>query len=473
MGMRRYKLVLTATGPVHIGDGSEYRKKDYFDDKGKMAVLDGPAFVSKLDSHQVDAYCEFLIDKDARTSLGDFLGKHPDMKEAALKSVLYRINTQLSRAPRGVRRFHDVKCFVKDAYGKSYVPGSSVKGMLRTALVAALLEQRKGACADVVGDGFVGRACAGKLGRQIEYRVLRNDEQGSCVSDAQEDLMRYVSVSDSAPLSVDDLVFAKKYDLFSKNDPVGHKVDFGGKTDYDGNEIDIYRECLKPSTRMEFEVTIDDRVDVLFGQTVDAEFLLDALRTQEHFTERFLSAFDVPRDKSKGASGLSSDGRCCYVMQAGPLAGSRCRNQAVEGSRYCRTHADKADDADDARSGEDVTCFLGGGAGFHTKTILAALFDDDEQRVDATAQILLKQFPGWVDRNKYEHLYRTMREFGFEPKTKRARYAKNGKLIQAKEDHRHWRDAEFGVSPHTVKMGLIGQEKYLMGECSLTLRELQ
>ena len=472
MGIRRYKLVLAATGPVHIGDGSEYRKKDYFDDGGKMAILDGPAFVSKLDSHQVDAYCEFLMDKDTRVSLGDFLGKYPDMKETALKSVLYRINTQLSRAPRGVRRFHDVKCFVKDAYGKPYVPGSSVKGMLRTALVAALLEQRKDACADIVGDGFVGRACAGKLGSQIEYRMLRNDGQDSRGSDARTDYMRYVAVSDSLPLSVDDLAFAKKYDLFSKNDPVDHKVDFGGKTDYDGNEIDIYRECLKPGTRMEFEVTIDDRADVLFGQTVDAEFLLDALRTQECFAERFLSAFDVPRDKSEGASGSPGDGMCCYVLQAGPLAGSRCRNRAVEGSRYCRTHADKAADADDVGSDEDVTRFLGGGTGFHTKTILAALFDDDEQRVDATAQILFKRFPGWVDRSKYEHLYREMLKAGFQPKTRGARYARNGKLIQAKEDHRHWRDAEFGVSPHTVKMGLIGQEKYLMGECSLTLREL-
>ena len=40
---------------------------------------------------------------------------------------------------------------------------------------------------------------------------------------AVNDVLRYLSVSDSDPLSVDDLVLAKKYDKFSQKDDGRHK----------------------------------------------------------------------------------------------------------------------------------------------------------------------------------------------------------------------------------------------------------
>ena len=33
-------------------------------------------------------------------------------------------------------RTHEIQCFIKDAYGMPYIPGSSIKGMIRSALLA-------------------------------------------------------------------------------------------------------------------------------------------------------------------------------------------------------------------------------------------------------------------------------------------------------------------------------------------------
>ena len=55
----------------------------------------------------------------------------------------------------------------------------------------------------------------------------------------------------------------------------------------------------------------------------------------------------------------------------------------------------------------------------------------------------------------------------------RARYDnRNGRLKKAKEDHRHWCDGALGVSPHTLKMGKIGDKMYVMGKCRARFEEL-
>ena len=47
----------------------------------------------------------------------------------------------------------------------------------------------------------------------------------------------------------------------------------------------------------------------------------------------------------------------------------------------------------------------------------------------------------------------------------------DGRIKKAKNDHRHWLDEEIGVSPHTMKWGIVGRDRYPMGKCSILIRE--
>ncbi len=86
-------------------------------------------------------------------------------------------------------------------------------------------------------------------------------------------------------------------------------------------------------------------------------------------------------------------------------------------------------------------------------------------RVDEAAHVLYEQFRTNInDLHKHGWLDKEVRDCGFEPSCVRAR---------GKEDHRHWKDPEFGVSPHTLKFGKIGDaSKLLMGRCSVTIKEM-
>lgn len=473
MAVRNYTMSFTTVGPVHIGSGEDLGKKDYFSiSKNRIAVLDVHEFVSKLDSPQLERYCGFL-ETDSRKGFQDFLDENQSFKRAALASVAYELDSRLARARRGSYQYFSVHKCIKDVYGKPYVPGSSVKGMLRTALMCALILEDKASFLDDYADPTwrSKASCADRaMQRHAFWRDVFYDYDGQQQSN---DIMRYVSVSDSVPLSVDDLVFVKKYDKFSKRDDGKHKHDMGNISDeayYEGNELSIYRECIKPGTTITCALSIDDRIDgfLPFG-ALDADCLSKVLEQSFDLYKRCF--LDMYEDGSKsGGTGDcdAGDGSCNYVVQSGPLAGRRCRNHAIGGTGYCGLHQDAAKGQ---RASQQITCYLGGGVDFDSKTVLNALFEDDVKRIDAISHILFEQFPTKVDQDKWPSLWREVERASFGPRRMSAQYDRNRKLRKAKDDHRHWKDPFLGVSPHTMKFGKIGDEKYPMGKCSIVIQE--
>lgn len=470
MAVRHYKIVLTTVGPLHVGDGGTYGKKDYFSCSGGVAVLDVPHFIEPLQqAGLLEEYCAFL-ETDSRSGLQDFLDSHPQAKNAANNSVLYKADTPLARARSGSYQYFDVATCIKGADGSPYVPGSSVKGMLRTALLTGIILDDRAAYASLY-DSAVARGDGRKnAGGRIEHRAFWREHPDANDETVVNDIMRYVSVSDSAPLSASDLVFVKKYDKFAKGDSGRHKKDMGKISDaayYEGNAINIYRESIKPGVRIELTLDIDARIDAYLGRPLDRSGLQEVLeRAFDLYSRCFLDHFDADGSGESGSGAASvDDGVCRYIAKGGPFAGQRCRNASIGGTGYCRLHQDEA-----ASAGKQIACYLGGGVDFDSKTVVNALFEDDCARVDEISRILYEQFPTRLDPSIHARLRDEIRAAGFEPKTMKALY-RNQHLAKGKDDHRHWKDVELRVSPHTMKFGMLGGKKYPMGKCSISIEE--
>ncbi len=468
MGTRRYRIDLTTKGLVHIGNGRSLGKKDYFLQQGKIAVLDAKAFVSRLDEKRLEDYCRFL-ETDSRSGLDDFLDKH-DLRGVAEKAVAYRLDAAL-KGKNGRRRNREVGEFVKDAYGCPYVPGSSFKGMLRTVLLSALIEEGPEAFLQGYPQNGGWRrdkdAAAG-----IERQAFRGGDPR-----AVSDIMRFVSVSDSDPLDAGDLVFAEKYDKFSKGDAAEHKRRRGGRSanaGVGGNDLSIYRECLRPGTVATLHVGIDERIDERLPFPLDEDGLASLFqRFDARYRKCFLDAFEFEESPGGGAggSGGADDGMCRYVIKSGPFEGKRCRNHAIAGTGYCNMHQDEAAAPSGALSKHGgLTCYLGGGVDFDSKTVLNALFACDAERLRETALILYAQFPTKIDDRfsggRHRALWDKVEGEGFRPMT--VKFG-DGAVSKAKDDHRHWMDEDLGVSPHTMKLGKVGDELLPMGKCSLCI----
>ena len=472
MAVRHFCLDIETEGLVHIGNGNQYGKKDYFASKDKIAILDVRKFTSRLNAGQVERYCAFLEGKAEAKDLQSFLDKNQELKKIALQSIAYLVNSPLAKARRGSIQYHDVWEFVKDPYGKPYIPGSSVKGMLRTVILLSLLlkdDSFKSLTDATVENASSNRNIAKRADRQIVKKAFSKKLNG--FADADEiNIMKYISVADSNPLSTDDLVFAKKYDQFSKNDPADHKLVMGKLTVQEGNELSIYRECLRPGTKISVEIAIDDRINSYLGEfTFDAQGMQAMLQKWfDFYSKCFLNSFEEDTESTQDPSGSPADKRCNYIIQAGPMAGTRCRNNAINNTGYCRLHQDEMNKQ---QASSKITCYLGGGVDFVSKTVVGALFNSDEKRLEVISRILYSQFPTKVDPAVYPLLMGKVNQAGFTPKSMNAKY--RGKhLKKGKEDHRHWRDQELGVSPHTMKYGLVGKKKYPMGKCNVSIREI-
>lgn len=476
MGVRLLRLHVKTAGLVHIGNGQSYGKKDYFARGGKIAVLDVHRFVSKLSPSQITRYCDFLSGNVGESRLQGFLDRkeNTDLSKVAQSSILYQIDSPIATARRGSIQYHDVQQFIKDPCGKPYIPGSSIKGMLRTALLVNMLlddaELRKS-----VDTGFLTRkdmAVSGNADIKLDKTAFWRERPDYSDPNLVNDIMRYVSVSDSEPLSVGDLVFAKKFDKFSKSDPVDHKLDMGKLTVMDGNELDVYRECLRPGTTVTVDVSVDERIDPYFSSlTPDACGLAKMLqRSFDLYSRRFLCHFDLGEADGGSSAQQSADGRCQYIYTSGPLMGMRCRNKAVDGMGFCNTHKGKAEQTPAVA---EAVCYLGGGVDYLSKTVTSALCANDDEALDVVSHVLYEQFPTKVNRAIRPELERAVRRAGFDPRPfDERRFGPAGRNRQTKNDHRHWRDAEIGVSPHTMKWGIVGEKCYPMGKCSISIEEL-
>lgn len=456
MAMHNYRVTLTTIGPVHIGAGNTYSKKDYFTDGKHVAVLDVKKFISKLSPGQVGEYCTFL--KTGEEGLSDFLKKHK-LENVAQTSMLYKNEMRLPRAG-----FEVHEC-LKDSENKPYIPGSSLKGMLRTAILETLILQHRDDYAELLNRQDMRSRDKRRQTHAAEGVERHAFRKGSQSPDATSDIMRYISVSDSEPVDAGNLVFVQKYDKFAKSDRAEHKNRGHARGPLgnvaEGNRLNIYRESIKPGVDIVFILGIDDRIDEhLGGISLSDGGLEKVLQGSAKLYEScFACKFDLGDGDEEGQGEQARDGRCRYVTSGG----LRCRNHAVDGTGYCNMHQGKAGGGGSSSSS---TCYLGGGVGFANKTVGDALFDDANDFVREVAHILYVQFPSKFDRSK-QYLAFDVENAGFVP---RQLSFKNRR--QHKDDHRHWKDIELGVSPHTFKLGLIGKKEYQMGKCAIRIERL-
>lgn len=361
--MKEYHIRLTTKGPVFVGNGQEYYKKEYIIDRrnGRVMIPKVNEMYSYLKKRGLERDFEEFMLHDRYHDLGGWLHEKrvPDCDRD--KWIRYSMDCGDAISEKGL---HVMQC-IKDAYGNPYVPGSSLKGMLRTILLSYLIRK----------DSVRFRS----LGEKMKTASLQHDKRDRYLArnmkdieveafhtldlkprnkaDMVNDCLSGLIISDSAPLSVDCLSLFQKVEY--------HK---------DGKEtsLPLLRECIMPDTEISFTMTIDQ---------TRCKFNIDEI---------------------KKAIELFSD--CYYQFFLGkfPNAG--------------RPSAD--------------TVWLGGGAGYVSKTINYPLFHEQG------LQMAMRVFDNTL----------------------------SGKQIK---EHKHSLDAKLGVSPHVLKCTIYKGKKLQFGECTI------
>jgi len=215
---KNYIVTLRTLSPLFIGSGEKLRKSEYLYNKNnrKATIINQSKLVEELQKKNLlDEFIKEVIEK--KENLYRFLSRY-QLPTTFHKYTLFLVDTEHSKP------INDLSMFAKNGLGEVYVPGSSLKGALRTCMLNNFDEDHK-----------------------------------------DNDLFRHISVSDSEPIGYEHLAIYQKIDYASEKK---------GKS-----KISLYRECIKPGTIITFNLTIDDKEVTI--ETIE----LGIKNTQEKYYE--------------------------------------------------------------------------------------------------------------------------------------------------------------------------------------------
>lgn len=172
-----YRLEIEVLTPLHIGSGVTLKQGFDFE------VYNGLTYRLNEDIILADKWPE---DPDhQRTFLNQPLAKLLETRD-------YREHPEYFRYTlRGVPAMREIREAIRDAYGRPYIPGSSLKGALRTALLRGLTDKQTFQRQDFGPGGDPGKA------KEAASRL----EKSLLGPDPNRDVLRAVHVSDSSPVS--------------------------------------------------------------------------------------------------------------------------------------------------------------------------------------------------------------------------------------------------------------------------------
>jgi len=301
------EVELEALSPVHIGgsDGGDLRTEELVFDSRTAYVVD----IDSYFDDNPDEIDEFVREVRGGGGVSDFFDV--DVAEEYAK---YSLRQPTGLSLKGDR--DEILGFIKNGMGEPYVPGSSIKGCIRTALATQAVKESG-------NKSWIRESSSHGAFKSLEASIFRLDKDNP-----KYDMMKTFSVRDAEITDGEGLYLdmMKTYSL--KEDG-----------DMDPKFWSTYAEFLAPETRFRTELSVDTRllkrmVDEgpqdaeekarrIFGDDLeDEDSILDTV--EEHLSE-FASdvlerdeqlswQFDAVNDFHDEARGVLSDG---YALRMG------------------------------------------------------------------------------------------------------------------------------------------------------------
>ena len=224
---RTFQFTLLAMAPIHIGNGEKYTSREFIYENGYFYFPDMGKFYNRMVEKGYDQKFErFLQETKPRPRNNRLISFLEDNRISDRNFGGYRIiETKLETNNNYLRggALNQVSKFIRDSFGNPYIPGSSLKGAIRTILMNTNPDWNN---KNVVQDEKENKSL-------IPWGAKKGQDY--------DDLFNAIRVSDSKPFSNDRLILVQKWDHKAK--PPRAK------------SIPLYREAIVPSTKINFTIT--------------------------------------------------------------------------------------------------------------------------------------------------------------------------------------------------------------------------
>lgn len=348
----RKEYELTCISPIHIGNGEVYKAYEYYYDQYNRMVyfLDPVKWAAFLaEKGLLDAYAEDVGKSrvylkrwlDSRIERGPALQTVPKMAFSSSRVYLFSDNK---------RSVNDIVRQQRDVYGYPVIPGSSLKGVIHSAIRWHLICRNPEKYRDLWPE--IQSAVGQRNRREVQVRIrnltarLENrtvnvlhltSEKGK---DALNSVMRGIRISDAhLVVKKRDTVLIQKLDAsFKKKKGYGRAA-----VEPEGHTLSVFRECIPSRSKYRFTITLDQGIVQRIG--------LSSLRELWQWVREYTQAGILMQEK-------------------------------VFGQDFSTEFAEA----------KTADLLLGGGTGFLSKTVLYALAPNQKEGQQTLAKYLDKAF---------------------------------------------------------------------------------
>ena len=268
------KMCLKVVTPINISDGIVLGAKDYLYDSRRQKV-----FFLNLHQWHMFIYKHMLLEK-YESYLANFRDKQSLLEWLQMQGYdIDDVRTVITSEAQATvnlmdnekkKTLNDINRHIQQPEGSLYVPGSSIKGVFRTAILYSLLQKRQ--------DIKV------KYWRQIQEKISSNyvkpyRDFNKLISDLENEFLHTLRLVDGNIRSNNAVCSAMRglqvsdtYASRNMQTAMLQKVDGGfdkfGKAS--PKKLPIFRECMLPKAELFFDVKIEKAVMSTIGiNTVD------------------------------------------------------------------------------------------------------------------------------------------------------------------------------------------------------------
>lgn len=272
---------------IHIGNGEIVRAKEYvyIPTAHTVYFLNTAKWQNFIAQHNLFSSYEHFMDSNSKcciSSLYEWLEK--TSRIANVEETIEDLSNSKAVVPGEMLRnkkkntLNDIVRQAKDIYGQPVIPGSSIKGLIRTAVLYHLLQlpenqhYREKAWQQTLQ--MIARRDSKKLdmiSNTLETELLHilsiGNEEGKTLNNAVKSVMKGILCSDAMPRGRTSLGILQKIDGTRKG------------RDHKERPIPLYRECILPNQTFTCTIKIEKEITKLIGITsVD-----DMIRMVEDF----------------------------------------------------------------------------------------------------------------------------------------------------------------------------------------------
>lgn len=343
--LREYRFIIRTASPVFVGSGEEVNKKEYIYNRRRNTVsfLNMWKFFKGLrERNLLPEYEDYMLKDDSELYFF--------MRDCGISQKEYSewidYTEEMADPDEAGRSVKSVNTFIKDPYGNPYIPGSSLKGALRNMFMTAHYmnapEEADRVIDAIRSDHSRGKHYLADADRMMNNAAFRNRRlfEDSKPGEIINDIMRGFVVSDSEPLSREDLCVCKKVD-----------ISLAGQE----RPLNLMRECLRPGVNVSFTITIDSNICDIKGQDI-----LNAINdSYRNYREEFMNCFGSAPKIAGNSSVFFLGGGAGYVSKTslyGVMHGREARRQVGEILNKAFSRHNHLDDAAKGASPHMLKC---------------------------------------------------------------------------------------------------------------------